>query len=204
VYDLPFFKSGNWLMKNVVGNWGFSPIYTYESPEWATVQSFDDANLNGDGSAGDRAVFNPTGVPGTGSGVTTLHNTAGQVVAYQAKNPMAQYITAGAGALATAGRDTLPTRPTDDLDLGVYKDLNITERVKFRLGAQFGNILNHPQYIPGSNPGAGLGVNDVNSFNSTAGGDQNYVNPNNPNFLNPKSVFASNARTIGIVGKITF
>ncbi len=36
VYDLPFFKSGNWLMKNVVGNWGFSPIYTYESPEWAS------------------------------------------------------------------------------------------------------------------------------------------------------------------------
>ena len=69
-------------------------------------------------------------------------------MAYLAKNPSAQYITAGAGALATAGRDTLPTRPTDDLDLGVYKDLNITERVKFRLGAQFGNILNHPQYIP--------------------------------------------------------
>ncbi len=61
VYDLPYFKSGNWLMKNVVGNWGFSPIYTYESPEWADVQSATDANLNGD-SAGDRAVFNPAGV----------------------------------------------------------------------------------------------------------------------------------------------
>src|SRR6202049_642405 len=24
VYDLPFFKNGNWFMKNVVGNWGFS------------------------------------------------------------------------------------------------------------------------------------------------------------------------------------
>ena len=53
VYDLPFFKNGNWFMKNVVGNWRFSPIYTYESPEWATVQSAKDANLNGD-SAGDR------------------------------------------------------------------------------------------------------------------------------------------------------
>ena len=40
--------------------------------------------------------------------------------------------------------------------------------MKFRLGAQFGNIINHPQYIPGSNPGFGLGVNDVNGFSSVA------------------------------------
>ena len=26
-------------MRNIVGNWGFSPVYTYESPQWATVQS---------------------------------------------------------------------------------------------------------------------------------------------------------------------
>lgn len=218
VYDLPFFKSGNWFMKNVVGNWGFSPIYTYESPEWADVQSASDANLNGDG-AGDRVVFNSAGISGTGSGVNTLFSTnscstmpksaqagcfSAHTVAYQAVNPTAQYIRAGSGALATSGRNTLATAPTDDLDLGVYKDLNITERVKFRLGAQAGNILNHPQYIPGSNPGSGLGVNDVNSFNTTSGGYSNYLTPGNPNFNNPKSIFGSNARTIGLVGKITF
>src|SRR3984893_8048726 len=110
VYDLPFFKSGNWLMKNVVGNWGFSPIYTYESPEWADVQSANDANLNGD-SAGDRAIFNPSGVSGTGSGVSALKAVsgpnAGQVVAYLANVPTAQYIVAGSGALANSGRNTL-------------------------------------------------------------------------------------------------
>ena len=63
VYDLPYFKHGNWLMRNIVGNWGFSPVYTYESPQWATVQSATDSNLNGD-SAGDRAVFNSKGVAG--------------------------------------------------------------------------------------------------------------------------------------------
>ena len=46
-------------MKNIVGNWQFSPIYTFQSPEYATVQSNADANLNGD-SAPDRAVFNPS------------------------------------------------------------------------------------------------------------------------------------------------
>jgi len=207
VYDLPYFKSGNWLMRNLVGNWAFSPIYTYESPEWADVQSALDSNLNHD-SAGDRAIFNPGGVSGTGSDVTALTAlsgpNAGQVVAYVANNPSAQYIRAGAGALATSGRDTLATRPTNDIDIGTYKDINITERVKFRLGAQFANILNHPQYIPGSNPGQGLGVNDVNSFTTTTGSYLNYLTPGNANFNNPKSVFASNARTIAIIGKITF
>ena len=39
VYDFQPFKSSSWLMKNLVGNWSFSPVYTYESPQYATVQS---------------------------------------------------------------------------------------------------------------------------------------------------------------------
>jgi len=232
VYDLPYFKHGNWLMRNVVGNWGFSPVYTYESPQWATVQSAVDANLNGD-SAGDRAIFNAGGIRGTGSGVTRLcqstmpsFGVCGEhdfdpsvgppgpgnfdsfpfLVGYSANNPKAQYIVAGAGALATGGRNTLATQPTNDFSLATYKDINISERFRFRIGAQFANILNHPQYIPGSNPGQGLGVNDVTSFitgpNSTS--YLNYLTPGNAIFNNPKAVFASNARTIGLVAKFTF
>jgi len=205
VYDLPFFKNDNWVMRNIVGNWGFSPVYTYESPQWATVQSAVDSNLNGD-SAGDRVILNPNGVQGTGSAVTPLLNSGGDTVAYLADNPNAQYIVAGPGARATVGRNTLATRPTNDFSLSTYKDISITERFKFRLGAQFANLFNHPQYIPGSNPGQGLGVNDVTSFltgpNSTS--YLNYLTPGNAIFNNPKAVFASNARTIAIVGKITF
>jgi hypothetical protein len=205
VYDLPFFKNGNWFMKNVVGNWGFSPIYTYESPQWATVQSATDSNLNGD-SAGDRAIVNPNGVRGTGSGVTPLLNTAGDTVGYLANNPNAQYIVAGPGALATAGRNTIATAPTNDFSLSTYKDFNITERFKFRFGAQFANLLNHPQYIPGSNPGQGLGVNDVTSFTTGPNSSSylNYLTPGNAAFNNPKAVFASNARSIALVAKFTF
>jgi len=230
VYDLPFFKNSNWFVKNIVGNWGFSPIYTYESPQWATVQSARDSNLNGD-SAGDRVVLNPAGTNGVGSGVTPLCNSAmpafgvcGEsdfdptvgppgpgnfdsspfLVAYQANNPNARYIVAGAGALATGGRNTLPTEPTNDISLSVYKDVNITERMKFRIGAQFANVINHPQFIPGSNPGQGLGVNDVASFTTTTSNYLNYVTPSNANFNNPRSVFASNARTIALVAKFTF
>jgi hypothetical protein len=232
VYDLPFFKNGNWLMKNIVGNWGFSPIYTYESPQWATVQSATDSNLNND-SAGDRVILNPAGVRGTGSAVNPLctsampsfgvcgendfDSTVGPpgpgnfdstpyLVAYGAVNPNAQYIVAGPGARATTGRNTLATAPTNDFSLSTYKEIAIRERFKFRFGAQFANLLNHPQYIPGSNPGQGLGVNDVTSFvtgpNSTS--YLNYLTPGNTIFNNPKAVFASNARTIALVAKFTF
>jgi hypothetical protein len=88
--------------------------------------------------------------------------------------------------------------------LALYKDLNFTERFKFRLGAQFGNLFNHPQFIPGSNPGLGLGVNDVNSFNTVGGTYKSFAVPSDPNFNNPKAVFASNARTLGLVMKFIF
>jgi hypothetical protein len=146
--------------------------------------------------------FDPTvGPPGPGN-----FDSFPFLVGYSANNPKAQYIVAGAGALATGGRNTLATQPTNDFSLATYKDINITERVKFRIGAQFANLLNHPQYIPGSNPGQGLGVNDVTSFitgpNSTS--YLNYLTPGNAIFNNPKAVFASNARTIGLVAKFTF
>jgi hypothetical protein len=217
VYDLPFFKGGNWLMKNVVGNWAFSPVYTYETGEWVTVQAQRDANLNLD-SAGDRALFNPTGMKGTGSDVTGLTATAGpnagSVVAYQVNNPNAQFIRAGLGAALTGGacangvcpigRNTLQTPGTNNIDLGIYKDLNITERMKFRFGAQFANIINHPQYIPGSNPGQGLGVNDVNGFSSVGTSYKAFITPGKASFNVPQSVFASNARGIALVAKFTF
>ena len=207
VYDLPYFKEGSWLRKNMLGNWQFSPVYTYETGEWVTVQAGRDANLNID-SAGDRGILNPAGVRGTGTDVKALKATAGpnagNVVAYVAKNTTAQYIRTGLGAFTTLGRNTLQTPGTNNFDLAIYKNLKFGERMAFRLGAQFANVVNHPQLIPGSNPGYGLGVNDVNSFNSTGTTYKNYVNPGRAAFNKPQDVFASNARTIALLAKFTF
>jgi hypothetical protein len=230
IYDFQPFRGQGWLMKNVVGNWSFSPVYTYESPEFATVQSTRDSNLNGD-AAGDRAIFNSGGVAGTGTDVIPLctsalpsfafcgendfnskkgppgpknFNSSPMVVAYRTVNPSAQYIAAGLGALANVGRNTLATSPTDNVDLSIFKDVSFTERFKFRFGAQFANILNHAQLIPGSNPGQGLGVNDVASFNTFGGSYQSYLTPGNANFNKPQTVFASNSRSIALIGKFSF
>ena len=73
---------------------------------------------------------NSSGVKGTGSGITPLINTGGDVVGYLAINPNAQYIVAGPGALATGRRNTLATQPTNDISLSTYKDFNIAERLQ--------------------------------------------------------------------------
>jgi hypothetical protein len=210
VYEMPYPKDGSWLVKNIVGNWQFSPVYTYETGEWVTVQSGRDSNLNVD-SAGDRGTLNPGGVRGTGTDVTALCRvaacsdpTAGPVVAYVVNNPSAQYIRTGSGAFTSLGRNTLQTPGTNNFDLAVYKNLKFGERMAFRLGAQFANIVNHPQFIPGSNPGYGLGVNDVNSFSSVGTTYKNFVNPGRAAFNHPQDVFASNARTIALTAKFSF
>ncbi len=223
LYEAPWFKHGNWLARNIIGNWTFAPVYTYESPEWATVQSQIDSNLNGD-TAGDRTIFNPSGVPGTGSIViaqcitgftnpgtsdcvgtnpantdaTQIQGTApnSAVVGYRAVNPNAQYITAGKGALANAARNTLPTRPIDNVDFTIGKDISFTENTKFQFQAKIFNLFNHPQFIPGS-------INDVASIGNTAV-RTGLLNPAVSTFNQPQLAFASNARTMQLVVKFIF
>lgn len=78
LYDLPLYKhSSNFFKKNLIGNWEVSPIYTYESPEYATPLAGYNSNLNGDSkTAIDRPNINPNGVKGTGSGVVPYVNGA--------------------------------------------------------------------------------------------------------------------------------
>ncbi|NYF78723.1 carboxypeptidase regulatory-like domain-containing protein [Granulicella arctica] len=209
VYDLPYFKHSNYLLKNLAGNWVFSPIYTYESPEYATTLSGVNSNLNGDsGSAIDRTIINPNGVKGTSSSVKAVYSTtlagnctapattcSGNLVGYVAVTPNAYYIQAGAGTLPTASRNTLPIRPIDDVDLAATKRLNITERIAFEFQAQAFNVLNHPQYIPGS-----LNNVNTNSFTSSYA----FQTAGNPAFNHPELIFKSNARTLQLAGKLTF
>src|SRR5262249_11825522 len=141
----------------VLGGYTLSGTYTYESPQFATVQSGIDSNLNGD-SAGDRTIVNPTGAANVGSGVNAVDRNGNilpvdlastAAVAYVAKNPIAPYIRAGSGGWATGGRQTMAFRPIDDIDLQVKKGFNFTERIKAQIAVQFFNVLNHPQYVSG-------------------------------------------------------
>ena len=174
-----------------------------------TVQSGSDVNGNGD-SAGDRAVFNPTGVPGTSSNVSTLFSTntcaslatalqaacfSSHTVAYLATTPTAQYIRGGAFAQLNAGRNTIPARHINNLDLTALKRFSLTEQMKFEFSVQALNVLNHPQFVPGS-------LNDVASIGYT--GSRSFLQPGNAQFNDPEAVFASNARALQLALKFVF
>ncbi len=209
VYDAPWLKSNDhWLVKNIIGNWEIAPIYTYESPEYYTVQSGIDANLNGD-SAPDRTIVNPSGVAGTGSGVYGLTATGtvvpvtgsssavNKVVAWVANNPNAQYIQAGYGAYATAGRNTQPTRPIDNVDLSLIKHFTFHDRYRIDLETHALNVFNHPQFTPAA-------IDNAVSVNTYNAGTLKYVSVAGQFFNNPAYAFSSNPRSMQVVARFSW
>jgi hypothetical protein len=191
----------------VVGNWNISGTYTYQSPEYATVQSGVDSNLNGD--ALDRPITNPSGLANLGTGVTG-YNSAGQavaagdptIVAYVANSSNARYVTAGLGALSNTGRNTFPFAPINNWDFALVKRFNITERFRFDIGAQAFNLFNHAQFV-------GSFINDSSPFQTNAI-SRNFLVPSSSLFgtynqgTANEGVLSSNARTMQLVAHFNF
>lgn len=195
-YDVPWFAhDSNWLKKNLLGNYEFIPVYTWESGQWGTVQSGQDANLNAD-AAPDRAILNPGGKKGTGTDVTPLTNSSGFTVAYLANDPNAQYATAGFGAFATSSRSNLQTPPINNFDITAAKHLKFGERYQLDFLAQAFNFLNHPQFVTGY-------INDILSIGVT-GPSRSYFIPANGAFNNAKQNFSSSPRYMQLALKFSF
>jgi hypothetical protein len=219
VYDLPFFKTSNWLEKNLIGNWEFAPSYTYESPEYFTVLSGDNSNLNGEGGGIDRTIINSNGIKGTGTAVKALYDPSraslcgvdesgnslapcdANLVAYQALDATARYVQAAVGTLPTSSRNTEPTRPTNNFDATASKKFNFTERYVLEFSAQAFNALNHSQFTPGT-------LDNVNSTSpSVAAGYQEVaksLGKTNGLFNQPGKAFNANARTMQLSLKLDF
>lgn len=211
LYDLPFFKnSGNFLKRNLIGNWQISPIYTYESPEYATVLSGVNSNLSKDsGTYIGGALVNPTGIKnGLSSTVhaqyalnlTTLcappaTQCPANLVGYIADNPNAQYIQAGLGTSPNTARNSLPTRPIDNLTAAAYKRFTVHEHYSVEFGAQAFNVLNHAQYVPGS-------IDDVGSLSKTS--TTPFQTTGNAFFNHPEKIFNNHARNVQLSGKLSF
>lgn len=200
-YDVPWFAhDSNWVKKNVLGNYQFVPVFTWESGQWGTVQSAVDANMNAD-AAPDRTIFNPAGVKGTGSDITPITNNTACglppcIVGWVANNPNAQYITAGMGSIATSSRNTLVLPPINNFDITASKHFKLGERYQVDFLAQAFNLFNHPQFIGGS-------VNDIASIGITGPARDNFI-PATGIFNQPRFNFSSNPRTMQLALKFSF
>ena len=205
IYELPWLRNhANGFVRTVFGGFSFAGTFTAESGEKATVLSGIDSNLNGDAAA-DRAIRNPAGVRGTGSTVTELTNSAGEIVAYLADNPNAEYIRAGLGAITNSARNTLQLPGINNLDFSIFKNFRIGENRRIQLRADFFNAFNHPQYIPGSpndiQPIPTVNVGQVNTITpaTISAGD-----PAQATFNRADRVFSSNPRTIQLAVRFNF
>ncbi|MBV9302261.1 MAG: TonB-dependent receptor [Acidobacteriaceae bacterium] len=197
LYDVPFFKHSNWLLRNVLGGWELAPIYTYQSGTLWTPQSAVDSNLNGDHWP-DRTIVNPNGGdPTIGSGVTPLMNSTGDTVGFLVTNPAARYAEAPRGTLATGGRNTEQFNPINDVDVTAAKRFNFTERMSLEFSARIFNVLNHPQYTGGL-------LNDVAPIGYTGGNSLLFTEPESPLFYQLKQVFSSNPRGMVLALKFLF
>ncbi len=98
------------------------------------------------------------------------------------------------GAFATVARNAFRGPGYFNTDLSLRKDFRLTERLGFQLGANFYNVLNHPNFaVPnaGFNTGTNLGV-----VTSTVSGA-----------TTPYGGFAgaiADARIVQVLGKLTF
>lgn len=202
IYDVPWFRtSEHRLARMLLGGFSLAGTFTAESGEKATVLSGTDSNLNGD-SAPDRTIINPAGIKGTGSDVMPLCRIAacgtagaGDVVGYLALNPNAQYIKAGFGAVANAGRNTLQLPGINNVDFSVFKNFRFGETRRIQLRSDFFNLFNHPQYIPGSpNEVIPVGTAGVNRLNTVTSPDLGHAD----------RVFFSNSRIVQLALRFEF
>jgi hypothetical protein len=210
-YELPFFKrSENAFLRGFLGGLVIAPIFSAQSGQPVTPLSGVDSNLNFD-TAPDRTILNPNGTPGTGSEVfplgadgqrltiTTMTPTGPvttfaplgdpRTVAYIVRFPNAQYIQAGPGARATAGRNTLRANGFNRTDLTVLKNFLFggDNNYNLQIGAEFFNLFNQR-------------IRDISTVGPTNTG---FINVNSPTFNN-YSLGVVPGRTIQMRAKLIF
>jgi hypothetical protein len=87
--------------------------------------------------------------------------------------------------------------PINNVDFSIFKNFRFGESKFIQIRADFFNVLNHPQYVPGS-------VNSVDPVGTTGLTTLNQVTPLTLDFLNPSAVLSSNPRVLQLGGAVQF
>jgi hypothetical protein len=229
IYDVPFFKNSNFFLKNLVGNLELAPVYTFQSPQFTTVQSTVDSNLNND-TAGDRTFINPNGIKGTGSASVPVVNAvacptstitgSGVINGTGTVTPSCPANTVGytAGTIAgtvftpnstayyvQGGKGTFPTASRNTLPTGRENNFDLTAIKRFSVSERYKLEIQAQAFNVLNHsqylPGS---LNDVGSNSSTGTGAGNFVTVSSPQFNQKQLDFSNNARTMQLSGKILF
>ena len=162
LWQEPFFKNANGFVKNTLGGWELAPIITAQSGSPFTI--FDCTN----------GVFYCPRAFATGVSTTTGRGTSTGANEYQYltlpadigtyANPLVgtsefgNCTTPGQGAIAPCpwpsnmlGRNSFRTPNNWNVNLGIYKNFGLTEKLKLQVRGEMYNLFNHANdYIDNS------------------------------------------------------
>jgi Carboxypeptidase regulatory-like domain len=151
LWDIPS-PGGNKFVKGVFGNWEFSGLITAETGLPFTV--FAGKDISQTGLNVDRAVYvsgeNPLG-PGACHSAPCVNYI----------NPAA-FTYPAAGGVGNVGKDPFPGPGLFGWDMGLFKNIPITERWRVQFRAEFFNALNHPNFT--SNQVGGVGASSSSNY----------------------------------------
>jgi hypothetical protein len=160
VYDLPFFKKTG-LRHTLLGGWEWSGIETFYT---GTPFSVTDGTSYGDNAGVGNGV-------GTGSFADRIGNPRADIPTQSNSTTYSEfYYNPGAYALPTgltfgnSGRDSLPSAPRLNFDMGIFKHFAIKESTAFEFRVEAFNVFNHTQWW-----GPGGGMTCAGGANNSAG-----------------------------------
>jgi hypothetical protein len=138
-YQLPFGKGMRWMNQNkaldlILGGWHGSGIFTITSGFYESAQmGYDSSNTGTQGFTMPNRLMNNVSLP---SGQRSINNWFNQ----------AAFADAADGTFGNSGYNIIEGPGLVNLDLGIRKIFNITERQKLELRAEMFNALNHPNF----------------------------------------------------------
>ncbi len=222
-YALPQAHNASGWMKALMNGYEVNGSYIAQTGQPISVLSPYDSNDNFD-VAGDRAIFNPSGIGNTATDVNAVCNAGAggavtivapdangawsgcgsgndaNVVGYVAMDPKARYVAAQLGAKSTVGRNSFYTPGFGIWNISVFKNTHFTESAYLQLRVEMYNAFNHPNYTVA---GALSVFSTLTGTNALADPAYNLATSGNPDFLNPR-VFSGGSRNLQLVAKIIF
>jgi hypothetical protein len=216
VWQTPSLKGSSSLIRHLFGDYELSGIISAASGRPFTVQQ--GTEISGTGQGNDRGTL-CTGNGGSGDTcvVTSPYSStscAGVTAPCKSwLNPNAfepTKVTAPClppltspcnnplifGTFGTLGKNTYRLPSTTNWDVQLSKYINITERIKLQLRAEYFNVLNHPNFAPVStSTGAVNGTDSIGAFDKING---------NSSFGTFRSGQAADPRVGQLAAKIIF
>ena len=131
IWNLDYFDKTNPVLRQVINGWSLSAIATFQSGLPMTVTAGKDTNL--DGTNNDRAnlVGNPALDP---------HRSRSDVTAMWFNTSL--FSVGANGTDGTAGRNILNAPGSKNVDIGMFRDFRIKERLKLQARGEFTNAFN--------------------------------------------------------------